>query len=166
MNIQPARSPRAAAKISWTLQKTKTLACEPGRAQSGEGSAPTARLPVPPQRMLSAADMAVSPSASLTNWYLKLVPRLSKPAWSAAAWNVQMYPILAQRHAKILGDRLSEYSPEMSSSSAEGMSPFWKQAIIGNVNSSSTHGSSRLNVSGNLARPPGNQPMPTWRIRR
>src|SRR6516164_1458302 len=31
------------------------------------GSAPIARLPVPPQRMSSAADMANSPSASLMN---------------------------------------------------------------------------------------------------
>jgi hypothetical protein len=41
-----------------------------------------------------------------------------------------------------------EYSPEMSSSRAEGSSPFLKPAIVGIDNSSATQGSSTLSVAG------------------
>src|SRR4029079_16533248 len=41
-----------------------------------------------------------------------------------------------------------EYSPEMSSSSAEGWSPFLKPAMVGSDNSSFTQGSSTIKVAG------------------
>src|ERR1700730_1658134 len=98
-------------------------------------SAPTALLPVPPQSTSSDADIANSPSASLTNWYLKAVARLSKPAWLPPPGTLrctQSSPKDTPRFSMIV----FEYSPEMSSSGAEGSSPFLNDAIVGSDNSS------------------------------
>jgi hypothetical protein len=52
-----------------------------------------------------------------------------------------------------------EYSPSMSSSCADGSSPFLKPAIVGSDSSSATQGSSMANVAGkNLL------PMMQWAL--
>src|SRR6478672_10200425 len=105
------------------------------------------RLPVPPQSTSSDADIASSPLASLTNWYLNAVARLSKPACVPPPGMSRCTHVSPSETPKF-SVIVFEYSPEISNSSADGSSPFLNAAIVGMESSSLTQGSSTVSVAG------------------